>query len=353
MQILWHSSLHRMEGCLIRCFNITIHLLGPLFILLALALISLVAYTFFTVNVPYMFPEGGIGMWANGLWGLYLVICIFFHYGMSICLDAGVVKEGMTIVEINEDGAGSGAGLEMVRGEENASQPDASTDTLSLTINDTASLLPVSSARSGDRPAVVRTRRRCKKCLLGKPDRAHHCSVCQRCITKMDHHCPWIHNCVGNNNHRYFYLFLAYMALGCTYYSLATLPMFTTQILTTSTYAWPSETAKSIFILSFLLAAAIDIAMLGMWGWHTMLIARGETTIEYYINQDRRDVARTVGEYFVNEYDLGTRRNFAIFFNLHDRSWLSVFVPWPVPPATNGVGYITVEQYMRGRNWGA
>lgn len=29
----------------------------------------------------------------------------------------------------------------------------------------------------------------CKKCIEPKPPRTHHCSVCNRCILKMDHHC--------------------------------------------------------------------------------------------------------------------------------------------------------------------
>lgn len=37
----------------------------------------------------------------------------------------------------------------------------------------------------------------CHKCDRIKPLRAHHCSVCGKCINKMDHHCPWINNCVG------------------------------------------------------------------------------------------------------------------------------------------------------------
>lgn len=32
--------------------------------------------------------------------------------------------------------------------------------------------------------------RQCRVCHSFKPPRAHHCSICNRCVVKMDHHCP-------------------------------------------------------------------------------------------------------------------------------------------------------------------
>ncbi|CAN0571332.1 unnamed protein product, partial [Ectocarpus sp. 12 AP-2014] len=53
------------------------------------------------------------------------------------------------------------------------------------------------------------------RCDAFKPARAHHCSLCQRCIVKMDHHCPWVNNCVGIGNQKLFLLFCAYTCALC------------------------------------------------------------------------------------------------------------------------------------------
>ncbi|KAK4746424.1 hypothetical protein SAY87_012736 [Trapa incisa] len=68
--------------------------------------------------------------------------------------------------------------------------------------------------------------RYCRKCNQFKPSRCHHCSVCGRCILKMDHHCVWVVNCVGALNYKYFLLFLFYTFLETTLATLSLLPHF-------------------------------------------------------------------------------------------------------------------------------
>lgn len=68
--------------------------------------------------------------------------------------------------------------------------------------------------------------RYCDKCLVIKPDRAHHCSVCGQCVLKMDHHCPWVNNCVNFTNYKYFVLFLGYGLLYCIYVAATVLKYF-------------------------------------------------------------------------------------------------------------------------------
>ena len=48
----------------------------------------------------------------------------------------------------------------------------------------------------------------CNTCKILKPARSKHCSICKRCISKLDHHCIFINNCVGYNNQNYFLLLL-------------------------------------------------------------------------------------------------------------------------------------------------
>ncbi|CAH9102429.1 unnamed protein product [Cuscuta europaea] len=41
----------------------------------------------------------------------------------------------------------------------------------------------------------------CDTCLLYRPPRASHCSICNNCVQKYDHHCEWLGQCIGLTTH--------------------------------------------------------------------------------------------------------------------------------------------------------
>jgi len=86
-------------------------------------------------------------------------------------------------------------------------------------------------AESGEGEPSPEKQNFCQKCSSFKPPRTHHCKICNKCVLKMDHHCPWINNCVGNNNHKYFLLFLIYAVAGI-FYGLAILLICFINVLT-------------------------------------------------------------------------------------------------------------------------
>ena len=48
----------------------------------------------------------------------------------------------------------------------------------------------------------------CKRCGIERPIRSHHCSICNKCIERMDHHCYFMNNCIGKKNYKYFFRYL-------------------------------------------------------------------------------------------------------------------------------------------------
>ncbi|XP_070508799.1 palmitoyltransferase Hip14 [Chironomus tepperi] len=57
----------------------------------------------------------------------------------------------------------------------------------------------------------------CSACLVRRPVRSKHCSVCDRCVARLDHHCPWVGNCIGAKNHIHFIGFLLMLIIMCSW----------------------------------------------------------------------------------------------------------------------------------------
>ncbi|KAJ4148587.1 hypothetical protein LMH87_003051 [Akanthomyces muscarius] len=152
----------------------------------------------------------------------------------------------------------------------------------STTTTDGYGMLPTAQT---NRPATSFTvksngeTRFCKKCQARKPDRAHHCSTCKRCVLKMDHHCPWLATCVGLHNYKAFLLFLCYTTLLCFYSFAVSGTWVWTQIISGITEEVDNLMPVNYIMLS-VMSGIIGIVLAIFTGWHIMLSLRGQTTIE-------------------------------------------------------------------------
>ncbi|KAI8356350.1 DHHC palmitoyltransferase-domain-containing protein [Mortierella sp. GBAus27b] len=112
----------------------------------------------------------------------------------------------------------------------------------------------------------------CHRCRHVKPERAHHCRVCKRCVLKMDHHCPWVLNCVGQENYKFFVLFVTYTAIHCVFILATLIPLYVRYSNNTWTY--------NLQIACMVLAGIFGLTLVVFSITHIRLILLNRTTIE-------------------------------------------------------------------------
>ncbi|KAL2913016.1 hypothetical protein HK105_207471 [Polyrhizophydium stewartii] len=310
MRIWWRSPQTLLKAGS-SALNLCLLGLGPLLIMLAMSLFGLVGLVFFTAVLPDWFPplsteQLDLGRkepvattllrLLHGALAVYLLVCVVFHYSAAVLVDPGRTHDGLVEQLLGEGDDGSGGGGSSSFG------------------------LPV-----------------CSKCNMPKPQRAHHCSVCRRWTTTV----LGIHNCVGLFNHRYFFLFLVYLTIGETYFTVMASPLAHRKFWLKSD---PATGDDVLFLFAFLIAAALLPFIAAFMWWHGWLIAKNQTQIEQLIQQGPGIKFDTDGQPLINEYDLGTRRNFEDFFNISRQNpWWTVLIPRLAPPRSDGVYYTTVR----------
>ncbi|CAE7368783.1 AP3M1 [Symbiodinium natans] len=243
-------------------FHIGMRLLGPCLVIMALVLKGFVTCTFFWHALPIMQDRAGlIGSSLLSFVGVFLLLNALYNYYKAVFTSAGLPPE-----------------FEKAK---------------------------VSLVESSENPEVVP--RKCPKCALLKPPRAHHCSVCGVCVMKMDHHCPWINNCVGFGNYRYFCLFLLFLGMAC-FFVVCVFGVFFHDVI----FSWSRQGTRAFrqcILTSFMICASILAAVCFLGGFHTFLVMTNQTTIEFQINMMKRRESRYNGEFFRNPYDMGRSRN--------------------------------------------
>ncbi|ETV80612.1 hypothetical protein H257_06136 [Aphanomyces astaci] len=142
----------------------------------------------------------------------------------------------------------------------------------------------------------------CKTCHLNKPARSKHCTVCNVCVPRFDHHCAWLNGCVGEQNYRYFVLFIVSNSLLCVYggiillYTLlgevVTLHLFESKYINYDTGAPTDATVwivaryiiyiHPVVCMLFFMCLVMGAALVAFAGFHLYLVASNRTTNEFF-----------------------------------------------------------------------
>jgi len=210
--------------------------------------------------------------------------------------------------------------------------------------------LPIAPARMEWQPGKATF---CTRCRVPRPERAHHCNICDMCVLRMDHHCPWINNCVGFKNYKFFLLLGTYACLTSYVALLTSLPELLHclgYVLQLQAYtlhfhllppqmgvAWEGRELQTSDVCVFLIfgALAVIFAMLltPMVLTHWPLAFRNLTTIESnYINMP-------------NPFDQGGgRENLAQVFGTYGLDWF--FPVAPLRPLTDGISFTRADERL-------
>lgn len=123
-------------------------------------------------------------------------------------------------------------------------------------------------------------KRICRFCVIIKPERAHHCRLCRKCVLRYDHHCKFLSNCVGFNNYKYFVVYLFYCLVNDLFIMITSIDGFTIYL---NLYGWEDPTSKTFAVFYFIFLIMF-ISIFDLFLFQFDILCKGLTTVE---NKDK------------------------------------------------------------------